>query len=174
MIALTARLNERDETIIQLQEELDAYDRIHRETEQLIESKTDRVNQLEGFISENNMQVPQEQVQEGDYLRDCSVFFPRQERKYPPLDNEANEDLADQLLTADEKIQELMQVIRSSQEELEIMRTNPGKANFMREKINELVNREVQEKLNRIQNSDKNVELMKDKMLEMQQYIEAQ
>ena len=33
MIALTTRLNERDETIIQLQDELDAYDRIHRETE---------------------------------------------------------------------------------------------------------------------------------------------
>lgn len=33
MIALTSRLNERDETIIQLQEELDAYDRIHKETE---------------------------------------------------------------------------------------------------------------------------------------------
>ena len=33
MIALTSRLNERDETIIQLQEELDAYDRINRETE---------------------------------------------------------------------------------------------------------------------------------------------
>ena len=28
MIALTTRLNERDETIIQLQEELDAYDRL--------------------------------------------------------------------------------------------------------------------------------------------------
>ena len=39
MIALTSRLNERDETIIQLQEELDAYDRIHRETECMIEAK---------------------------------------------------------------------------------------------------------------------------------------
>lgn len=37
MIALTGRLNERDETIIQLQEELDAYDRINRETEIYIE-----------------------------------------------------------------------------------------------------------------------------------------
>lgn len=37
MIALTTRLNERDETIIQLQEELDAYDRIHRETEESLE-----------------------------------------------------------------------------------------------------------------------------------------
>jgi kinesin family protein 3/17 len=40
MIALTTRLNERDETIIQLQEELDAYDRIHRETEDILEIKT--------------------------------------------------------------------------------------------------------------------------------------
>ena len=43
MIALTSRLNERDETIIQLQEELDAYDRIHRETEEALESKNERV-----------------------------------------------------------------------------------------------------------------------------------
>ena len=33
IIALTSRLNERDERIIQLQEELDAYDQIHREAE---------------------------------------------------------------------------------------------------------------------------------------------
>lgn len=42
MSALTSRLNERDETIIQLQEELDAYDRIHRETEMIIEQKQRR------------------------------------------------------------------------------------------------------------------------------------
>lgn len=44
MIALTTRLNERDETIIQLQEELDAYDRIHRETEEMLEVKSIRTN----------------------------------------------------------------------------------------------------------------------------------
>ena len=43
MIALTSRLNERDETIIQLQEELDAYDRITLETESNIESKQARI-----------------------------------------------------------------------------------------------------------------------------------
>lgn len=43
MIALTARLNERDETIIQLQEELDAYERIHRDTETLVDKKQDRI-----------------------------------------------------------------------------------------------------------------------------------
>ena len=50
MIALTTRLNERDETIIQLQEELDAYDRIHRETEDMLEVKTARVSLLENLL----------------------------------------------------------------------------------------------------------------------------
>ena len=43
MIALTARLNERDETIIQLQEELDAYERIHRDTENIADKKQERI-----------------------------------------------------------------------------------------------------------------------------------
>ena len=58
MIALTSRLNERDETIIQLQEELDAYDRIHRETEQVIEVRQMRAQQLEDFIREQCGQEP--------------------------------------------------------------------------------------------------------------------
>ena len=58
MIALTSRLNERDETIIQLQEELDAYDRIHKETEQVIEIKQMRAQQLEDFIREQCGQEP--------------------------------------------------------------------------------------------------------------------
>ena len=58
MIALTSRLNERDETIIQLQEELDAYDRIHRETEQVIEAKHNRIMQLEEYVREVCGQEP--------------------------------------------------------------------------------------------------------------------
>jgi kinesin family protein 3/17 len=44
MIALTSRLNERDE--------LDAYERIQKETEQMMESRQARVMQLEDFIRE--------------------------------------------------------------------------------------------------------------------------
>lgn len=43
MIALTSRLNERDETIIQLQEELEAYDRINRDLEQCMALKDYRI-----------------------------------------------------------------------------------------------------------------------------------
>ena len=58
MIALTARLNERDETIIQLQEELDAYERIHRETENLVDKKQDRIMQLESIMQQRGIEIP--------------------------------------------------------------------------------------------------------------------
>lgn len=47
MIALTARLNERDETIIQLQEELDAFERMQKEGETVSENRRARVEALE-------------------------------------------------------------------------------------------------------------------------------
>jgi kinesin family protein 3/17 len=66
MIALTGRLNERDETIIQLQEELDAYDRLNRETEQHIEAKNHRIDQLVSFIqNECQSEVPPSMYQMG-------------------------------------------------------------------------------------------------------------
>lgn len=58
MIALTTRLNERDETIIQLQEELDAYDRIHYETEEMLELKNMRVQQLEDILKIHDIKIP--------------------------------------------------------------------------------------------------------------------
>ena len=58
MIALTSRLNERDETIVQLQEELDAYDRIHRETEEALEIASKRVFQLENGNSNSLPFIP--------------------------------------------------------------------------------------------------------------------
>ena len=58
MIALTTRLNERDETIVQLQEELDAYDRIHYETEEMLEIKNMRVRQLEEILGEKGIKIP--------------------------------------------------------------------------------------------------------------------
>lgn len=54
--AITHKINERDEHIAQMQEELDAYDRIQRETEQVIEQKSQRVSQLEEYISEKLQQ----------------------------------------------------------------------------------------------------------------------
>ena len=59
MIALTSRLNERDETIIQLQEELDAFDIIHCETEEFLDFQTHRADSLEGLLVEHGVEIPQ-------------------------------------------------------------------------------------------------------------------
>lgn len=62
MIALTTRLNERDENILQLQDELDAYDRIHKETEDAHEIKNKRVFELEKYIKEKNLPIPKQET----------------------------------------------------------------------------------------------------------------
>lgn len=86
MIALTSRLNERDETIIQLQEELEAYDRINRDTEQCMELKNLRIEQLQAFIAnECGSDVPANPNQangQDDYL--VKHFASYNERKYQP------------------------------------------------------------------------------------------
>jgi kinesin family protein 3/17 len=108
MIALTARLNERDETIIQLQEELDAYDRIHKEAEENLERKIARIQVLEGCLTEAGMQGPPED--EEDRLNDPQTDMLM--RRYPPYaEEDPQSDAPLSLLTADEKIGELMDII---------------------------------------------------------------
>ena len=58
MIALTARLNERDETIIQLQEELDAYDRVNKESEDVSERRRARIIRLERALTDHGLPLP--------------------------------------------------------------------------------------------------------------------
>ncbi len=112
MIALTARLNERDETIIQLQEELDAYDRIHKETEDKLERRVARIQLLETYMSSNGLQPPPDEEGEdrpGDQDKADAL-----RRRYPPYAVDAGEGNNDgplSLLTAEEKIAELMEVI---------------------------------------------------------------
>jgi len=56
MIALTSRLNERDETIIQLQEELDAFDRIHKEVEGVAERRQIKIDKLKRILAKHGLQ----------------------------------------------------------------------------------------------------------------------
>ncbi|KAM3141803.1 hypothetical protein pb186bvf_006125 [Paramecium bursaria] len=50
MIALTTRLNERDETILQLQEELDAYDKLQKEMEDIVQAQLKKLQQYEEML----------------------------------------------------------------------------------------------------------------------------
>eukprot|EP01022_Parablepharisma_sp_SALTPOND_P020695 TRINITY_DN3846_c0_g1_i1.p1 TRINITY_DN3846_c0_g1~~TRINITY_DN3846_c0_g1_i1.p1 ORF type:complete len:725 (+),score=104.86 TRINITY_DN3846_c0_g1_i1:732-2906(+) len=111
MIALTARLNERDETIIQLQEELDAYDRIHKETEDKLENRMARVQMLENCLVNGGMQPPPDEEMDE---RPSEPQMDALRRRYPPYAADCSEGPSDgplSLLTAEEKIAELMDII---------------------------------------------------------------
>ena len=152
MVALTNRLNVRDETIIQLQEELDAYDKIHRETEINIEMKSERIGQLQSFIESQGLQGP-EGYHELEHIQDRMM----NQKRYVPYEEEGKEiDYSQQipmrLLTAEEKIYELGNVIeeyRAQQDmhEQEKSEMLENKAELMRDQINDIVNREVNERL---------------------------
>ena len=60
MIALTARLNERDDTIIQLQSENDAMERINQDQEIDIQTKSMRCEELSEILKEKGIEVPLE------------------------------------------------------------------------------------------------------------------
>jgi kinesin family protein 3/17 len=128
MIALTTRLNERDETIIQLQEELDAYDRIHRETEDILEIKSARVSQLEAILKENNIPVPKES-NDNEVLtsfrrgNESERGFIQNNHEIVNYDGQETYNITrNNLSNAEEKIAELTQVADSQKNEINRLR----------------------------------------------------
>lgn len=106
--AITSRLNERDEQIIQLQEELEAYDRIHRETEQIIELKSKRCQQLESYIQDScSKQVPQNPFETDDLQQMSGLpgISHISEKTYEQFDDSLYGGVGQ--LTPNQKIQEL-------------------------------------------------------------------
>jgi hypothetical protein len=112
MIALTTRLNERDEAILQMQEELDAFDKIHRDSEQGRMQMGQRILTLERFIRSQNLEVPVvseedlvDSPQGGDRVRlgDCETF------------NVTDSNL----LSPEEKIKTLVQIADNRKNEIQ-------------------------------------------------------
>ena len=167
MIALTARLNERDETIIQLQEELDAYDRIHKETEDKLERKAGRVQLLENYLASNSIQFPPEEETD-DRLCEAQDKVDALRRRYPPYAADMNEGNTDQplsLLTAEEKIAELMDIIekqRSGMETEKRSESGIGKERELQEREQDIMEkeREMQEQQEMVQEAQKQIAVM--------------
>lgn len=172
MIALTTRLNERDETIIQLQEELDAYDRIHRETEEALDMKVLRVAQLEKLLSENKIPIPKEmplEQRDGDSIKSLTGNNKKGQQNEGPRgvgtdvvnygDQETYNITKNNLLSAEEKIVELTHVADNQKNEiirlrseLENIHNSNDTAEFMR---NEL--QVMQEKLRKSEENQLNL-----------------
>ena len=62
MIALTTKLNERDEAILQLQEEVEESEKINRELEDIVDKKTSRIGTLESLLRRNNVKFPENEI----------------------------------------------------------------------------------------------------------------
>ena len=129
MIALTTRLNERDEAILQMQEELDAFDRIHRDSESMVNRFKKRVTKLERFLAENKFRIPDEEDEEEDEESE-----PRQRVKIG--DTETFNVTTTNLLSPEEKIRELAQLAdeRKNQiDHLKVQLKTMGAENSIRE-----------------------------------------
>ncbi|RHY02809.1 hypothetical protein DYB36_005218 [Aphanomyces astaci] len=152
MIALTQRLNERDEQIMALQDELDAYDRHQKALEEKLDEKTAQLIHLQRVTMEHNATSPnknaeliralgewgfkqtqrQQQLQGPSSSVDGSTLSPHlltthkqflpHEPPYPMNNNHHHEVTKTPpkglLLSADEKIHELQDVVTSQSLEL--------------------------------------------------------
>ena len=141
---------------IQLQEELDAYDKIHRESEANIESKVDKIMFLENYIKDHGLEVPD--WFEGEYADPERANIVA--KRYPPYHSDEiwGVSVPINLMSADEKIDELTQVIEEQKIHIDTLEQEraeliDSKADFMSEKINEIVNREVNKELEQIKSN---------------------
>jgi hypothetical protein len=112
MIALTTRLNERDETILQLQEELDACDQLNRENETFKGMLAKRVKLLEEHLKKNRISVPAIEPDEEMSLQDHPD-------KVKIGDCETFNVTYSNLLSPNEKIKELAQLADSRKNQID-------------------------------------------------------
>lgn len=124
MIALTTKLNERDEAIVQLQEELDAYDKINREQEDFIENKNQRLFLIENIMRRNNIKIPDDNINQVEKEKYNSRG--KLDKVYIPYEVEQNikgyENVPMTLLSGDEKIRELKSIVKDQEKEINILK----------------------------------------------------
>ncbi len=142
MNGLTASLNERDENIAQLQEEIEAYDKLNQEQDDVITSQKKRIALLEGILIKNNIAFPSEENNQDkkinkNPLTHSSFTLRKKIKLYPKYDinqplseaqNFHSHSMTDNIsnvnvmLTPEEKIQELIGILKEKEKEIMIMK----------------------------------------------------
>lgn len=139
MIALTTKLNERDEMIVQLQEEIDAYDKINKEQEEQYENRVDRIGLLENIMRRNNIPIPNDiqNINSGGTLR-------KNEKVYFPYETEKNQgrEVPVSLMSAEEKIKELNDLIKELEKENEVYKNLSKRIVNSKDSYNEIYSKD--------------------------------
>lgn len=131
MIALTTKLNERDETIVQLQEEVEAYDKINHQQEELLELRQNNINLLVNICKEKQIELPKQilsMVKDEEFIIGKSKNSKKVDsKKYLTYEaekkhNNEYETYPLTMLNADEKIKELKGIIKEHENEINILK----------------------------------------------------
>ena len=141
MVGLTTSLNERDENIAQLQEEIEAYEKMSKDMEENIKIKDKRILLLEDLLRKNNIEVPEkekenniEKVVNKINLEEKNKNLNNKKQKLymKYIDNnldiddknndKINENDINIMLTPEEKINELTGIIKEKEKEISIMK----------------------------------------------------
>lgn len=143
MIALTARLNERDDTIVNLQSECDALESINKDTDSDNKRKNHRVAVLERLLENNNIEVPKEDLDDdgssnsrngtrGKYLPYSSNGLIPENILLSNFD-----DVQTEFMTAEQKIEELNSILTQKENEIEVLQCSnqSNTVNLMEEKM---------------------------------------
>ena len=136
MIALTQRLVERDEQIMQLQDELDAYDRHQKELEEKLDEKTAMLIKFQRISMEVNASSPYKNEELTKALDSWSKNDTRKQLGTTEIDNGNDDDdagpivyLSDKVNSSDDKVIAELQMIVAAQRlkitRLEESNTNP-------------------------------------------------
>ena len=141
MVGLTTSLNERDENIAQLQEEIEAYEKMSKDMEENIKIKDKRILLLEDLLRKNNIDVPErekenniEKVVNKVNVEDKNKSLNNKKQKLymKYIDNNLdiddknndknNDNVINIMLTPEEKIDELTGIIKEKEKEISIVK----------------------------------------------------
>ncbi|RLN67078.1 hypothetical protein BBJ29_004998 [Phytophthora kernoviae] len=167
MIALTQRLNERDEQITALQDELDAYDRHQKELEEKLDEKTAHLIHLQRVAMEHNATSPGKidaelQKALGDWGDVDPVII--NDNNYSSGNNNLvhGGSVGSNLLSAEEKIQEMRALVDAQSvehqrmaKELEEVKSEKVSVEFvLREKLDKLAQVELDARVKDLNRTD--------------------
>ena len=145
MITLTSKLNERDENIVQLQEENETYEKINSRQEDLIEKMENYIFNINNFINENNILLPENLKKENEFFNknninknfnndnnnNNNINNNINRKKYLPYEMEKNHFNNNKndfdntpliMLNSDEKIKELKQILKEQENQINILK----------------------------------------------------
>jgi len=149
MIQLTASLNKRDETLMSLQEELDAFDHHQREMEDILDHKTNQVLHLQKFLleCEHGGAVGQPAPQHGGAAEGTA---PREGRT--PMALSAGPEMrAEAMLGSAEESRLPVPKVEEQKQKLHKIREEKNSLEFLlKERLEQMVHTEIEERIAKI------------------------